>query len=316
MSPAAGTITPMAMIFWTREEESRLVRELRDGLTIEDIAVAHQRTPAAVLARLARMTPADLGLRTRAQRAKWLREQLLAEPDYDWVASLAATRRRQHEETRANAPRSGAVWTQAEDEQVLAATTAGVSIRDLVAQLQRSTKSTARRIYHLAHRDDTESSTARSGAPAAPMTDTACVSVQVPAAASTAVAPAVPPHTARARPAVVLASPTSPAPAAPAGAVSPSAHGQPWTEEETSQLLEELRHRLAIADIAVAHQRSVRAINGRAASVLTHLTGVKHALQEDSAEQLRGRLNQSTVTDAQKAVAGLHKAHGAPQSST
>lgn len=311
MSPVAGTITPMAMTFWTREEETRLVRELRDGLTIEDIATAHQRTPSAVLARLARMTPTDLDLRTRAQRAEWLREQLLAEPDYDWVASLAATRRRQHDETRANAPRSGKVWTQEEDEQVLAAATSGVSIRDLAAQLQRSTKSTARRIYHLVHRDDAESSTARSDAAAAPTVDTTSVPAQVAPAVSNGVAPAVAPRTSPAPAAGAPAASTSPA---TQGAVGPSAHGQPWTEEETFKLVEELRQGLPVDDVAAAHQRSVRAINGRAAIVLTHLTGTKHALKEDSTEQLRARLHQRAAAEDhgdRDAIAVLREVLGA-----
>jgi hypothetical protein len=261
----------MAMTFWTREEESRLVRELRDGLTIEDIAAAHQRTPGAVLARTSRMAPEDLDLRTRAQRTEWLREQLLTDPDYDWTASLAATRRRQHEETRANASRHGKAWTQADDEQVLAGVTTGVSIRDLAAQVQRSPKSTARRIYDLVHRDDTTSRTDESGTAAAPA-GTSPAAVQTTVREATAAASVVSP---------------SPTPATfAAGVAGLSAHGQPWTEDETGKLLGELGRGLLVDDIAALHQRSVRAINGRAAIVLTQLTGIKHALREDSAAQL------------------------------
>ncbi len=265
----------MAMTFWTPEEETRLVQELRDGLTIEDIATAHQRTPTAVLARTSRMAPEDLDLRTRAERTEWLREQLLTDPDYDWLAPLAATRRRQQQETRAKAPRNGAVWTTAEDEQVLAAVTTGVSIRDLAAQLQRSTKSTARRIHHLAHRDDATAS------------------------------------------AVVTAAQNVPTPVGDPTVSVPSAHGQPWSAEETSRLLEELREGRSVADVAEAHQRSLRAIHGRAAGVLSELTGRKHRLAEATTDELRAYLTKNsnaastTQLDEQDAVATLREILGA-----
>lgn len=295
-SPAAGTITLMAMTFWTPEEETRLVQELRDGLTIEDIATAHQRTPTAVLARTSRLAPEDLDLRTRAERTKWLREQLLANPDYDWLAPLTATRRRQQQETRAKAPRNGAVWTTAEDEQALTAAAAGVSIRDLAAQLQRSTKSTARRIHHLAHRDD---AAAPAGKPNAPLEAAPTSSTPVdPGLVSAAPGAHVSAGTAAANPTVS----------------GPSAHGQPWTQAETSALLEQLRQGRSVADIATLHQRSIRAINGRAAAVLTRLTGAKQPLTDDSAEQLRTRLSKSTTAEVdadRDALALLHEVLGA-----
>lgn len=275
-SSAAGTIAPMAMTFWTSEEEARLVQELRDGLTIEDIATAHQRTPTAVLARTSRMAPEDLDLRTRAERTEWLREQLLIDPDYDWLAPLTVTRRRQQQETRAKAPRNGAVWTAAEDEQVLAAVTTGVSIRDLAAQLQRSTKSTARRIHYFAHRDD-------------------------------AMAPA----------AAVTAAQSAPTPAGDPTVSVPGAHGQPWSAEEISQLLEELREGRSVADVAKAHQRSLRAVHGRAAGVLSELTGRKHRLAEATTDELRAYLTRkgnavsTTQLDEQDAVATLREIPGA-----
>lgn len=321
----AGTIRDVAATLWTREEETRLVQELRDGLTVDDIATAHQRSPLAILARASRMTPDELPgddaqaqaqaqarPLTRAQRTEWLREQLHTNPAYDWAAHLGETRRCRYAEVRSHAPRTGAIWTADEDAQVLAAIAAGVPNTELAAQLQRSAKSTARRAWRLTQsqtsaEDPAASSdgnaagtgggdggggvlnsrtTATTGSPAQASKPSALL--QAPAAdTDTSTDPGGATAGTAARGTAGNASSATTAP-------GPSAHGQPWTEDETFQLLEELRRGLSTEDVAAAHRRSVRAINGRAATVLTHLTGSKHALSDSSADQLRTRLTQST----------------------
>ncbi|NIZ91759.1 hypothetical protein [Kineococcus rubinsiae] len=265
----------MRIAYWTPEEEARLVRGLRDGLTIDDLAAAHQRTPTAILARAARMTPEETSHLKREQRVEWLREQLLTDRDYDWATALATTRRRQHAEVLALAPHTGAIWTPAEDDQVRAAIHAGIPTSELAAQLKRSRKSTARRLHDL--RQDTGASSTVSSAESESRT-------LRPTSSSTIAASA-------ASPAATLPAERAPAAAAAVG----GAHGQPWAEEETFALLEELRQGMSVDDVAAVHGRSVRAIHGRAAGILAQLTGRKHALT-NAAELLQARLTQSSTT--------------------
>ncbi|WP_380162699.1 hypothetical protein [Kineococcus sp. R86509] len=322
----------MAATLWTRDEETRLVQELRDGLTVDDIATAHQRTALAILARASRMTPDELpaddaqaqtGPLTRAQRTEWLREQLHTNPAYDWAAHLGETRRRRYAEVRSLAPRTGAIWTADEDAQVLAATAAGVSNVELAAQLQRSAKSTARRAWRLTQSGeeaassatgDVDSRPAAEEAPPGPASQTPASQAPTSQILKSPAPWSLTPSTTPRSPEV---DPVSSSPRAEAGH-SPSAHGQPWTEDETFQLMEELRQGLSADDVAAAHGRSVRAINGRAATVLTHLTGSKHALAQDSAEQLRTRLTRTATTAGEHdvdraAIAVVHDLLGATQ---
>jgi len=275
----------VTIAFWTLEEEARLVRGLRDGLTIDDLAAAHQRTPTAILARAARMTPEETSHLKREQRMEWLREQLLTDRDYDWATALATTRRRQHAEVRALAPHTGAIWTPAEDEQVRAAIHAGTPTSELAAQLKRSRKSTARRLHDL--REDTTQRHAGQQDTGTPSTVSAAESESRtlrPTSSSTTAASAATPAA------------TPPAERAPAAAAAVgSAHGKPWAEEETFMLLEELRQGVPLDEIVTAHGRSARAINGRAATILTRLTDKKYALTDNAAELLRTRLTRSAT---------------------
>ena len=279
----------MTIAFWTLEEETRLVRGLRDGLTIDDLAAAHQRTPTAILARAARMTPQETAHLKREQRVEWLREQLLTDRDYDWAAALATTRRRQYAEVLDLAPHTGAIRTPAEDDQVRAAIHAGTPTSELAVQLKRSAKSTARRVRDL--RQDTNQPTTSQPDVGTPSTVTAAepVSRTSRSTGRSTTAASVPTR------AVVPPVERVPAAAAAVG----SAHGKPWAQEETFALLEELRQGMTVDDVAAAHGRSGRAIHGRAAGILTQLTGRKHALTDDAAEQLQARLTQSsTITTA------------------
>lgn len=311
----AGTIRDVAATLWTREEETRLVQELRDGLTVDDIATAHQRSPMAILARASRMTPDELpdglagddvqaqtrslagsrtGALTRAQRTEWLREQLHTNPAYDWAAHLGQTRRRRYAEVRSHAPRTGAIWTAEEDTQVLAATAAGVPTTELAAQLQRSPKSTARRAWRLTQSQTSaqDRSASGDGEVEGIGDDVGGIGDDVGDVVDSRTTPATESAAHELNPSALLQTPASNA-SATATVPGASAHGQPWTEDETFQLLDELRRGLSTEDVAAAHRRSVRAINGRAATVLTHLTGSKHALNDSSADQLRTRLTQT-----------------------
>lgn len=282
---STGTIRPVTIAFWTLEEEARLARGLRDGLTIDDLAAAHQRTPTAITARAARMTPQETSHLKREQRVEWLREQLLTDRDYDWAGALASTRRRQYAEVLALAPHTGAIWTPAEDDQVRAAIDAGTPTSELAAQLKRSRKSTARRVRDL--RQDTSQPDTSQPDTGTPST----ISAAKPAPRTPQ--PADRSKTAASAPARAAARPARRAPAA--GAAVGSAHGQPWAEEETFALLEELRQGMTVDDVAAVHGRSARAIHGRAAGILTQLTGRKHALI-NAAELLQARLTQSITT--------------------
>jgi hypothetical protein len=75
---------------WSREETAELFQQLRDGLTVDQIAKLHRRTENAVTARADHMVPAaslELGVpKRRRDRLNWLREQA---EDYDWHTVLS-----------------------------------------------------------------------------------------------------------------------------------------------------------------------------------------------------------------------------------
>lgn len=76
---------------WSEPEYVRLVAGLRAGLPLSDIAADLQRKESALRTQAARMVPADAPLEgSKTRRLDWLREQLLADADYDWRTPLRA----------------------------------------------------------------------------------------------------------------------------------------------------------------------------------------------------------------------------------
>ncbi|NAZ84631.1 hypothetical protein [Kineococcus indalonis] len=104
---------------WSPAEDEQLVRELLDGLLVEDIATAHQRTTGAIYSRASRMVPVHPQVPTgRRERVEWLREQLHEQLHADasplpeelqgwsWQESLQARRARRAERTSTSEPSS------------------------------------------------------------------------------------------------------------------------------------------------------------------------------------------------------------------
>lgn len=88
---------------WSTSEDGALVQGLVDGLTVENLAETHGRTPTAIMSRLSRMVPEPddpeaASTVTRVpvpagprKRVTWLRDHLSADPDYDWRSRLNET---------------------------------------------------------------------------------------------------------------------------------------------------------------------------------------------------------------------------------
>ncbi len=73
---------------WTMDEMAVMVRGLRDGRSVQELAVMVRRTPGGVAARLARMIPTEERVH-RFEAANWLVVRFGVEPGYDWRAVLA-----------------------------------------------------------------------------------------------------------------------------------------------------------------------------------------------------------------------------------
>ncbi|MGI4894308.1 MAG: hypothetical protein ACRYF3_04240 [Janthinobacterium lividum] len=158
----------MSVMLWTPAEENQLAQELRDGLTVEDIADAHSRTVGAILARAAKMVPIDVESSGRDARVEWLREELLANPAYDWNDAVSAARTRRRDTARVRAPRTGRHWSKDEDAQILDTLRRGAALDDLALHLQRSPYNLSRRIKALTRPDQDTTSTPPEGATPAP----------------------------------------------------------------------------------------------------------------------------------------------------
>jgi hypothetical protein len=121
---------------WSHDEDRALVQELRDGLTLEDIAEMHGRTMGAIRSRASCMVPDDEQHPTsRKARIEWLREQL-ADGDYDWQTPL-------HARTK---PYS---WNVAEDDQLRNGWENGTPLVELADALRRSEPMLVRRLLQL-----------------------------------------------------------------------------------------------------------------------------------------------------------------------
>ncbi|WP_380164662.1 hypothetical protein [Jannaschia sp. R86511] len=148
---------------WRRDEDDRLVRGLLDGLTMDELAEAHGRTVGAVSARLSSMAPEPSDPdeagdpaggspvpRGRAKRVEWLREELLADPAYDWRArltqALGASQRQ---------------WTAAEDARVTLAWETAERLEDVSIALDVEGHVVVRRLVQLGLADDVVEATDR-----------------------------------------------------------------------------------------------------------------------------------------------------------
>jgi hypothetical protein len=108
---------------WTRAEYERLVDEIRSGLTWEDTAQTHGRTPDAIRARASLLvTETDDTLRSKAKRAEMLRALLADDPNYDWWTPLTN-----------NLPAGQHLWSEAEDEALREAWQERTRLPDLAA---------------------------------------------------------------------------------------------------------------------------------------------------------------------------------------
>lgn len=70
---------------WTDSEYVALIEFLRNGVVLEDIAAAHERSTKAISAQLRMLVPAGADLKA-SERELWLREQLAG--GYGWQAVL------------------------------------------------------------------------------------------------------------------------------------------------------------------------------------------------------------------------------------
>jgi hypothetical protein len=96
---------PRAGNAWSTEESTRLVENLRAGLSVKDLAALFGRTTGAIKARLARMIPAEEHVYRNAAAA-WLLARFDVEPDYDWHGVLVSrlSQRRQNPATAPSGP--------------------------------------------------------------------------------------------------------------------------------------------------------------------------------------------------------------------
>lgn len=136
---------------WTRDEDERLVQGLVDGLAVVDLAAVHGRTVGAVGGRLSCMVPEATEIddasavaagtavpRGRAGRVEWLREELLADPGYDWRA----------QRDQALGPYQR-MWTPEEDARVTHAWETAERLENVSAALQVEGHVVVRRLIQL-----------------------------------------------------------------------------------------------------------------------------------------------------------------------
>jgi len=122
---------------WTEQEWAQLVAGLHAGLPLEDIAANLQRKDSAVRTQAARMVPAAAMVEgSKSRRLDWLREQLLADAEYDWRTPL-----------RANT--DGPVWLKDDDAQLTHGWHAGTGLPQLARQFNCSEHLIVRRLMTL-----------------------------------------------------------------------------------------------------------------------------------------------------------------------
>lgn len=122
---------------WNEAEYRQLIQELRDGLDLLEIARGHGRSISAIRAQAGRMVPEDADCDTTgAARLNWLREQVLAAEDYDWLTPL-----------RNNS--GSQIWTEADDALLRRAWESYQPLSEVAAQLGRSEVVVLRRLIVL-----------------------------------------------------------------------------------------------------------------------------------------------------------------------
>jgi hypothetical protein len=126
---------------WTEGEYEQLVRDLTDGLTLEQIAARLKRTAAGIHSQIRHLVPenTDVGRPVTRGREEWLRHQLAADPGYDWRTVLRC---------RTDSDAS-LLWTHAEDEQLRAGWRNTTPLSELASQLQMSESAIVRRLSAL-----------------------------------------------------------------------------------------------------------------------------------------------------------------------